>query len=378
MNYFNIVAAPYIRPGLSLEASIAAAIASTAKELVEHRIQLKAPPLFEPDLTAGLCFVSNLKLGGSRLLSTLEAHYRRSVPFMPEAIRNVGSLVLWELDAPMTAVTARKVREQARQLCQTTFDSIQPSQAEAALLVLKPEVLEESKEVLSKLLARAVIICTDKLAEAGALQDLELASRAVADLRRFAREHPCFGFSSEAISMLETLPLGKSPEQRHQRVKIAKFSSLFFAGRQALGGSCKEIGAEDVIAARDMIFSCEGSGCEPLSDYDAEAEKQEETFFDRLMRKFGSSGTTEVPMSIVQVSVRRSRRPDSIPVPTLLDGLARRGRIQIIKSTRVGPRPGGRSTRFVLLPPTPIALPYTPRLALPAPSEQRPLLLPAA
>ena len=155
MNYFKVVAAPFVRAGISSEASLAAAIASTAKELVEHRVRLKAPTFFEPDLTCGLCVIHASQLGGSRLLGAIEAHYRTNPPFMPPAIRNVGSLVLWELESLLGAANTRRTRNQANELCQTTFDSTEPSKSECALVVAHPEVLEASRPLLSKLLARA-------------------------------------------------------------------------------------------------------------------------------------------------------------------------------------------------------------------------------
>ena len=375
MNYFKVVAAPFVRAGISSEASLAAAIASTAKELVEHRVRLKAPTFFEPDLTCSLCVIHASQLGGSRLLAAIEAHYRTNPPFMPPAIRNVGSLVLWELESLLGAANTRRTRNQANELCQTTFDSTEPSKSECALVVAHPEVLEASRPLLSKLLARAVVVCADQSSEGTVLRDFESASRAVAALRRFVRESPEFHFSTDAMDILEELPFEDTPDQRHHRVKIAKLSGLFFAGRQALEGGCAQIGAHDVAAARDMVLAGEGCGCEPLSPYDAETQEQEETFFERMMRTFGAA---EVPMSIVQTKVRRSRKTGSIPVPLLLEGLAKRGRIQILECRPIGTRAGGRLGRIVVLPPAKLALTYPPRLALPAPSHQGNPLLPAA
>ena len=292
---------------------------------------------------------------------------------MPPAIRNVGSLVLWELESLLGAANTRKTRAQANELCQTTFDSTEPSKSECALVVAHPEVLEASRPLLSKLLARAVVVCADQ--SSTVLRDLESASRAVAALRRFVRESSEFHFSTDAMDILQELPFEDTHEQRHHRVKIAKLSGLFFAGRQALEGGCTQISANDVAAARDMVLAGEGCGCEPLSPYDAETQEQEETFFERMMRTFGAA---EVPMSIVQTKVRRSRKTGSIPVPALLEGLAKRGRIEIIQCPRTDRRSGGRPARIVILPPMQPALSYTPRLALPAPSQQGNTLLTAA
>ncbi len=378
MNYFHVAAAPFVRAGLPPEASLAAAMASTAKELVEHRVRLTAPSLFEPELSAGLCLVCSLPLGGSRLLSTVEEHYRIHPPFTPQPIRNVGSLVLWELEIPLAAANTRKIRSHALDLCQTTFDSSQLGKAEAALVVVHPEVLEKTKALISKLLARAIIVCPDQLPSIGILRDLESASRAVADLRKFLKESPTFHFNKDAIAVLEELPLNASPDQRHYRVKTAKLSALFFAGRQTLEGGCDQITADDVIEAQNMVFAGEGCECEALSPQESDRHEQEETFFERMMRIFKATGQTEIPMPIVQTRVRRSRKHGAIPVPELLQGLSKRGRIQIMELRRAGNGSGGRAARMVVLPPPQLALTYPPRLALPAPPEQNPILLPAA
>ena len=96
------------------------------------------------------------------------------------------------------------------------------------------------------------------------------------------------------------------------------------------------------------------------------------------MRIFKATGQTEIPMPIVQTRVRRSRKHGAIPVPELLEGLSKRGRIQIIELRRAANGSGGRAARMVVLPPPQLALTYPPRLALPAPPEQNPILLPAA
>jgi hypothetical protein len=375
MNYFSIVAALFSRPGISPKAALAAAVATTAKELVEHRVRLQAPAFFEPDLTSGICVVNSASLGGSRLLGAVENHYRFTPPFMPRAIRNVGSLVLWELDTTTKGATARKVQDQAQELCQTTFDSSLPGQTEAALLVVHPEVLEGSTPLLSKLLARSVIVSEDQDPSVGTVRDLESASRVLASLRRVIKEAPAFRFDSEAVDLLQNFPLGDSPEQRHHRVKIAKLSGLFFAGRRVLDGGSELITGSDVLAARDMVFAGEGCGCEPLPPEDAEIREQEDTLFERMMRTWKTAGQTEVPMSIVQTTLRRSRRPGALRVPDLLLGLSRRGKIKITCQPRSGCGTGGRPKKVIVLPPIAIALPPPTILALPAASDPNPMPL---
>lgn len=371
MNYFEIVAAPFARPGIAPEAALAAAVASTAKDLVERRVLLHAPSLFEPDLTAGLSVVVSSALGGSRLIGAVEAYHRINPPLLPQPIRNVGSLVLWELEAPHAAAQTRKLRDHARELSQTAFDSCLCTRAEAALVVAHPEVLELSRSMLSKFLARAVIFCADSGVAIGTVRDFESSSRAVASLRRVIDQGSRFRFAGDAVDALQNLTLDHGLERRHHRVKIAKLSALFCAGRRALDGGSEAITASDVIAARDMVYA--GEGCQDLPSEDAETHEQEDALFERVMRAFGRSITTEVPVSAVQIKVRRSRRHGSMSVPDLLEGLARRGKLQIIEFPRIGPGTGGRPARIVVLPPAPLALPPPTRLALPAPT-----LLPAA
>lgn len=368
MDFFEIAAAAFARPGISRESTIAAAIAATSKELTENRVRLSCHALFEPDLTAGLCVVSCSVLGASRVLEAVETRFRKPVPsFTPLQIRNIGSLLLWELRAPETYSAKRKLRELGDQICHTTFDSPCLSHAEAALVVARPDVLESTAEILQNLLARSVVICEGGAPASPQIRDTESSNRVLAALAEVARLDNVMRCDSGATDVLADIVPVCFPDDRHRRVTVAKLAAAFHAGRRALGDEGATIESIDVINARDMVLAATSQ--KPAHDPEAAIYEEEETFFDRVMRAFSGDGPTEVPMAILQSKVRRSRRAGSRSVPVLLAGLARRKRLQVVEKPRLGRGRGGRATHLVILPPMP-ALPHPPpMLALPAPSS---------
>ena len=77
---------------------------------------------------------------------------------------------------------------------------------------------------------------------------------------------------------------------------------------------------------------------------------EEEIFLQRIVRKYGGPTPSEIPMSVLQTTVRRSRHPSAKSVNSMLEELARRGRLQIVRCPRLGPSKG-RSSRVVIIEP---------------------------
>ena len=72
MKYFELIASFFARPGIPRSACLAAAMAITAKELIARNVRLRAPNLFEPDLTCGSCFINCPPTGRSRLFDAVQ------------------------------------------------------------------------------------------------------------------------------------------------------------------------------------------------------------------------------------------------------------------------------------------------------------------
>lgn len=348
MNFLNMIASLFARPGITRGASLAAAMAVTAKELVEKKVRLSAPSQFEPDLTCGICLICCPLLGRTRLLDAVQDHTKTNLIFVSGPFRRLGSLLLWEICTPQTPALSRKMRITADAHARSAFDAPSLEIADTLLVVAHPRVLSECTEQLDTLSVRSVTIPAEGSDEGGMVRDLESARRAFHEFRRMLLRlgaHPVFSFADDAQDMLAEFRICEDQELRHLKVKIAKLSALFHAGRRALDGGSELITVDDVVAAREFCF--------PEKDHEF-AEKQdhsaEDLVLERILRKFGSPAGAEVPMSVIQTTIRRSRQTSSKPIGTILANLAQEGRLQIVNRPRHGPSKG-RLSHIVILSP---------------------------
>ena len=353
MNYFDLTASFFARPRLPHGACVAAALASAARHLAKKHLCLRAPSFFEPDLSSALPFVCPLEVGRTRLLDSVEDFFQPDKkPPRNESYRNLGSLALWEID-PAEISAGRAIRDKAQQLAWSAFGTPNPALAHSALVVGEPWVFEKFSEQLDGLMSRAIVVDAGPDWH-GTVRDVDSANRAQDQLLQFLNhleKQTFIGFSSAAQEVLEKIPQGPIFTLRHSLVKVAKLSALLAVGRCALDGGSEQVTPDDVCAAREMVF--------PRSEAMPEntAEKEENDFHLRLLQKFPGRNPREVPLALVQTSMRKSRRQGARSTTSLVESLERRGLLKIVCRPRYGPT-NGRGARVVIIAP-PVVVPPT-------------------
>ena len=353
MNYYDVTASFFARPRLPHGACVAAALATAARHLAKKRLCLRATSFFEPDLSSALPFVCPLEVGRTRLLDSVEDFFQPDKKPRNESYRNLGSLALWEID-PAEISAGRAIRDKAQQLAWSAFGTTHPALAHSALVVGEPWVFEKFSEHLDDLMSRAIVIDAGRDRH-GTVRDVDSANRAQDQLLQFLNhleKQTFIGFSSAAQEVLEKIPQGPIFKLRHSLVKVAKLSALLAVGRCALDGGSEQVTPDDVCAAREMVF--------PRSEAMPEntAEKEENDFHLRLLQRFPGRNPREVPLALVQTSMRKSRRQGARSTTSLVESLERRGLLKIVCRPRYGPT-NGRGARVVIIAP-PVVAPSTP------------------